>query len=81
VNNLNHFKNKGFDPDNPKPIDIEDAHKKHIYKWTTLVNQFAPQKFKQGRFFDALQNASQSNDQGNMYNDLNGVFESAYMKG
>jgi hypothetical protein len=32
VNNLNHFKDQGFDPDNPKPIDIEDIPKNHIYK-------------------------------------------------
>jgi len=32
VNNLNHFKDYGFDPDHPKPIDIEDIPKNHIYK-------------------------------------------------
>lgn len=34
VNNLNHF--KGFDPDNPEPIDIEEAHKKHIYRYSLI---------------------------------------------
>ena len=51
INNINIFKN--FDPNNPKPIEL--THKKqHIYRWTTLVNQFAPNKFKKGRFFDSL---------------------------
>jgi hypothetical protein len=30
LNNINHFKD--FDPNNPTPIDIDVAHKKHIYK-------------------------------------------------
>lgn len=54
VNNLNHFKN--FDPDNPQPIDIENVKRNHIYKWTTLVNQFSKQNFKNGRYFDNLPN-------------------------
>ena len=51
INNINIFKN--FDPNNPKPIDFSQK-KQHIYRWTTLVNQFAPNKFKKGRFFDSL---------------------------
>ena len=51
VNNINIFKN--FDPNNPKPIEFGQK-KQHIYRWTTLVNQFAPNKFKKGRFFDSL---------------------------
>ena len=51
LNNINIFKN--FDPNNPKPIDLSHQ-KRHIYRWTTLVNQFAPNKFKKGRFFDSL---------------------------
>ena len=51
VNNINIFKD--FDPNNPKPIDYANK-KQHIYRWTTLVNQFAPNKFKKGRFFDSL---------------------------
>ena len=51
INNINIFKN--FDPNNPKPIDYANK-KQHIYRWTTLVNQFAPNKFKKGRFFDSL---------------------------
>ena len=30
INKLNHFKD--YDPDNPKPIDMEEEHRKHIYK-------------------------------------------------
>ena len=51
VNNINIFKN--FDPNNPKPID-PSKYKQHIYRWTTLVNQFAPNKFKKGRYFDSI---------------------------
>ena len=51
INNINIFKD--FDPNNPKPIDFANK-KQHIYRWTTLVNQFAPNKFKKGRFFDSL---------------------------
>ena len=51
INNINIFKD--FDPNNPKPIDFANK-KQHIYRWTTLVNQFAPNKFKRGRYFDSL---------------------------
>ena len=51
INNINIFKD--FDPNNPKPIDYANK-KQHIYRWTALVNQFAPNKFKKGRFFDSL---------------------------
>ena len=51
LNNINIFKN--FDPHNPNPRDLS-PQKRHIYRWTTLVNQFAPNKFKKGRFFDSL---------------------------
>ncbi len=30
VNNLNHFKD--FDPNNPKPVDLDNPPKNHIYK-------------------------------------------------
>ena len=53
VNNLNHYKN--FDPDNPQPVDVDNIKRNHIYRWTTLVNQFSSQKFKNGRYFDNLQ--------------------------
>ena len=52
VNKINIFKN--FDPNKTAPVDIEGNKIKHIYRWTTLVNQFAPNKFKKGRFFDNL---------------------------
>lgn len=32
VNKLNHFKDLGFDPENPKPINIDEIPKNHIYK-------------------------------------------------
>ena len=51
INNINVFKN--FDPNNPKPIDLNYKNI-HIYRWTTLVDKFAPNKFKKGRFFDSL---------------------------
>ena len=51
LNNINIFKN--FDPNKPISIDFMNR-KQHIYRWTTLVNQFAPNKFKKGRFFDSL---------------------------
>lgn len=52
LNKINHFKN--FDPNNPEPIDIFNVKRKHIYRWTTLVNQFSSQKFKNKRYFDSL---------------------------
>jgi len=52
VNKLNHYKD--FDPENPKPIDLDNPPRNHIYRWTTLVNQFAPSKFNKGRYFDTL---------------------------
>jgi hypothetical protein len=51
VNNINIFKN--FDPNNPKPIDL-NRQINRVYRWTTLVDKFAPNKFKKGRFFDSL---------------------------
>lgn len=32
INKLNHFKN--YDPDNPKPLDIEEGYRNHIYKYS-----------------------------------------------
>ena len=52
VNKINLFKN--FDPSKQSKIDPEGTQQRHIYRWTTLVNQFAPNKFKKGRFFDNL---------------------------
>ena len=53
VNQVNFYKD--FDPSKVRPVDIEKASKNHIYRWTTLVTQFAPQKFKKGRFFDSIE--------------------------
>ena len=63
INNLNHF--KGFDPNHPQPIDFNETRQQHIYRWTTLVNQFAPNKFKKGRFFDSIDEAKEDNNDNN----------------
>ena len=51
LNKINIF--EGFDPKIVKKFEY-DPKRKHVYRWTTLVNQFAPNKFKKGRFFDSL---------------------------
>ena len=51
VNSVNHFKN--FNPNTPFEINAAKPCK-HIYRWTTLVNQFTSNKFKDGRFFDSI---------------------------
>lgn len=43
INHINHFKD--YDPNNPVMIEDESKRKKHIYRWTSLVNQF---KIKNG---------------------------------
>ncbi|MCQ2819896.1 MAG: hypothetical protein MJ252_21740 [archaeon] len=53
VSKINHFKN--FDPNVVAEFDPNKNKVKHIYRWTTLVNQFAPNKFSKGRFFDNIQ--------------------------
>jgi len=81
VNNLNHFKD--FDPNNPKPIDLDNPPRNHIYKWTTLVNQFAPSKFNKGRYFDALpKEAPRQSDFVPMYSSFagDGVFAPSQLK-
>lgn len=81
VNGLNHFKN--FDPNNPEPIDIDNIKRKHIYRWTTLVNQFCSQKFKNGRYFDSLPVAANTPlDDKAMYSSFNedGIFKSKFGK-
>jgi len=81
VNKLNHFKD--FDPDNPKPIDLDNPPRNHIYKWTTLVNQFAPSKFNKGRYFDALpKEAPRQSDFVPMYSSFagDGVFAPSQLK-
>ena len=81
INKLNHF--KGFDPDNPVPIDIDEVKRNHIYRWTTLVNQFSNQKFKKGRYFDNLPSMKDSiEDDKGLFSSFaeNGIFESKYGK-
>lgn len=81
VNKLNHF--KGFDPDNPEQIDVYNVKRKHIYRWTTLVNQFSSQKFKNGRYFDSLPVAINTPmDEKGMFSSFNeeGIFKSKYGK-
>ena len=80
LNNINIFKN--FDPNNPKPIELT-TKKQHIYRWTTLVNQFAPNKFKKGRFFDSLpEEGEKRGDMDNNQIDFGGFkgFFSDYMR-
>jgi hypothetical protein len=50
VNNVNHY--KGFDPTVKYVFDGVGKNTKCINKWTTIVNQFAPNRFKDGRMFD-----------------------------
>ena len=77
VNNLNHF--KGFDPNHPQPIDFSETRQQHIYRWTTLVNQFAPNKFKKGRFFESITEAKEDRDENNELYSQFANFNSNYM--
>jgi hypothetical protein len=60
INEVNFYKD--FDPKFVKPIDY-DKNKKHIYRWTTLVSKFQPDKFKGHRFFDALKSEFDDDEQ------------------
>ena len=60
INEVNFYKD--FDPKFVKPIDY-DKNKKHIYRWTTLVSKFQPDKFKGHRFFDALKSEIDDDEQ------------------
>jgi len=71
VNKINIFKN--FDPNNPKPINLTYKNN-HIYRWTTLVNQFAPNKFKKGRFFDSLPEEGEKHKEGENNLSFKGFF-------
>ena len=77
INNLNHF--KGFDHNHPQPIDFNETRQQHIYRWTTLVNQFAPNKFKKGRFFDSIDEAKEDNNDNNELYSQFANFNSNYM--
>ena len=69
---------KDFDPDHPTPIDFSEKKPQHIYKWSTLVNQFAPNKFKRGRFFDSINqekgNVDNKGDLDNQFDNFNRKF-------
>ena len=60
INEVNFYKD--FDPKYVKPIDY-DRNKKHIYRWTTLVSKFQPDKFKGHRYFDALKSEFDDDEQ------------------
>ena len=60
INEVNFYKD--FDPKYVKPIDY-DRNKKHIYRWTTLVSKFQPDKFKGHRYFDALKGEFDDDEQ------------------
>ena len=76
VNNLNLWKD--FDPKHPQIIDFSEKKPQHIYKWSTLVNQFAPNKFKRGRFFDSINqekgNVDNKGDLDNQFDNFNRKF-------
>jgi hypothetical protein len=80
VNSLNHF--KGFDPDNPTPIDLEKPSG-HVYRWTALEHQFNPLKFKKGRYFDNLKEISlTASEEKDLYNSMKSPeYQSNYMRG
>ena len=77
LNEINIFHN--FDPSVVKELDY-NPKKKHIVRWTSLVNQFAPNKFKKGRFFDSLpEEKEDKNNDRDIFANLKG-FMSDYMK-
>jgi len=47
------------------------------FRWSTLVHQFAPQKFKKGRLFDSI--IPTDEQEANSYNDIDA--ESKFGKG
>ena len=77
LNEINIFSN--FDPNEVKELDY-NPKPKHIVRWTSLVNQFAPNKFKKGRFFDSLPEQKENkNEDKDIFANLKG-FMSNYMK-
>ena len=77
LNEINIFNN--FDPKVVKEFEY-NPKQKHLVKWTSIVNQFAPNKFKKGRFFDSLPNEKENkNDEKDLFANLKG-FMSNYMK-
>ena len=77
LNEINIFKN--FDPSIVKELEY-NPKQKHIVRWTSIVNQFAPNKFKKGRFFDSLpEQKEEKNEDRDLFANLKG-FMSNYMK-
>jgi len=77
LNEINIFND--FDPNVVKELEY-NPKQKHLVKWTSIVNQFAPNKFKKGRFFDSLpEEKDNKNDEKEIFANLKG-FMSNYMK-
>ena len=77
LNRINIF--DGFDPKVIKKFEYDPRHK-HVYRWTSLVNQFAPNKFKKGRFFDSLpEDKGIKSEEKDIFTNFKG-FMSNYMK-
>ena len=77
LNKINIF--EGFDPFVNTQFEY-NPQIKHVYRWTTLVNQFAPNKFKKGRFFDSLpEHKANKIDDKETFSNVKG-FMSNYMK-
>ena len=77
LNEINIFSN--FDPNEVRELDY-NTKPKHVVRWTSLVNQFAPNKFKKGRFFDSLPEQKENkNEEKDLFANFKG-FMSNYMK-
>ena len=77
LNEINIFQN--FDPSVVRNMEF-NPKQKHLVRWTSLVNQFAPNKFKKGRFFDSLPEEKENkNEDRDLFAGLKG-FMSDYMK-
>ena len=77
MNKINIF--EGFDPKIVQKFEY-DPKSRHVYRWTSLVNQFAPNKFKKGRLFDSLpEDKGNKSEEKDAFLTYNG-FMSNYMK-
>ena len=77
LNEINIFNN--FDPNEVRELNY-NYKPKHVVRWTSIVNQFAPNKFKKGRFFDSLPEEKENkNEDKDIFANLKG-FMSNYMK-
>lgn len=52
LTNQNIFKT--CDSNTVLPIHFNKENHLHLYRWTSLVHQLAPNRFKSGKFFDTL---------------------------